>query len=487
MNKSREGLFISITSSAPRLPFMSGSMKRFLLSLFSILILLILSTRLPYAQEESEEVITEEVVIEIQGPEVLSVQDAVSIALADNRNIENAALEVSKAKDDVYAAKTRYFPIFDFSIYELYHLTEENLTFKEGAFGDFPSTGPIPPENTTISTAPDFTTYLTASVGQPLSQLYEISLLVKQRQVQEMLSDQELRASQQEVADRVKKEYYNILKSQSSLRAKDEKIVFLKSLSELVDRNVAVQRALEQDSLEVKARLAQVEYEHFVIENRLATEKERMNKLLGRDIETPFTVLEVPEAEPYVIDTEAAEEIALLQRPEIKSARLYIEFAENEVKLKKAKYIPEIGVEFSYIANFNIEVLPENIATVGVFAKYDIFQWGKKGKEVSKKKKAVLQAENDLDEAEAQVKIEVNSKIRDLEEASVLIGVTELEQIAAREKLRVTFNKYKVQEALLPDLLQAESDLEDKNENYEKAVLDYWTARANLEKALGEL
>lgn len=487
MNKPTPGLFISNTRSNPKLPLKSGYITHLFLIFISIPVYLISTLFITGQVSAEEEVISEEVIIETVSQEVLSVQDAVSIALVENRNIENAALEVSKAKDDVYSAKTRYLPIFDFSIYELYHLTDENFTFKEGAFGDFPVIGPVPPENTTIRTAPNFTTYLTASVGQPLSQLYEISLLVKQREVEEKLFDQELRASQQEIADRVKKEYYNILKSQSSLRAKDEKIVFLKSLSELVDRDVAVQRLLQQDSLEVKARLAQVEYERFVIQNRLATEKERMNKLLGRDIETPFTVLEVPEAEPYVIDTAAAEEIALLQRPEIKSAKLYIEFAENEVKLKKAKYIPEIGVEFSYIANFNIELLPENIATVGVFAKYDVFQWGKKGKEVSKKKKAVIQAENDLDEAEAQVKIEVNSKIRDLEEAAVLIGVTELEQTAAREKLRVTFNKYKVQEALLPDLLEAESALEDKNDNYEKAVLDYWTARANLEKALGEL
>jgi outer membrane protein len=442
---------------------------------------------LMYALNPGSTAISEEVVVEFVSKEVLTVQGAVSTALAQNRNIENAALDVSKAGDDIYAAKTKLFPEFDFSIFELYHLTDEAFTFKEGAFGDFPIIGPIPAENTTINTTPNFTTYLTASIGQPLSQLYEISLFVKQREVEQKLFDQELRASRQEIADRVKKEYYNILKSQSSIRSKDEKIVFLTSLSKLVDRNVAVERALEEDSLEVKARLAQVEYERFVLRNQLATQKERMNKLLGRDIETPFTVLEVPDAEPYVIDTEDAEDIALSQRPEIKSAKLYIEFAENEVRLKKAKYIPEIGVEFNYIANFNIELLPENIATVGLFAKYDVFQWGKKHKEVSKKKKAVLQAENELDEAEAQVRIDVNSKIRKLEESAVLIGVTELEQIAAREKLRVTLNKYKVQKALLTDLLEAESSLEDKNDNYEKAVLDYWTARADLEKALGEL
>lgn len=87
----------------------------------------------------------------------------------------------------------------------------------------------------------------------------------------------------------------------------------------------------------MKARLAQVEYERFVLQNTLATRKERMNKLLGRGIETPFTVVEVPGAEPYIVDMEAAEELALAQRPDIKSAQLYIEFTENEVRLKRAE------------------------------------------------------------------------------------------------------------------------------------------------------
>lgn len=176
---------------------------------------------------------SEEFGIEIQSAGVLTLQDAVSIAIAENPKIENAALDVSKAGDDIAVAKTKLLPELGFNIYELYHLTEEAFTFKEGSFGDFPIIGPIPSETTKIRTAPDFTTYLTASIAQPLSQLYDISLLVNQRRVERELFDQELRATRQEIADRVKKEYYNILKTQSGLRAKDEKIVFLTSLSKV--------------------------------------------------------------------------------------------------------------------------------------------------------------------------------------------------------------------------------------------------------------
>ncbi len=156
------------------------------------------------------------------------------------------------------------------------------------------------------------------------------------------------------------------------------------------------------------------------------------------------------------------------------------------MRIKKSKYIPEIGVQFQYTANLNVELLPENIATIGLFAKWDVFDWGRKQNEIAEKKKSVIQATNRLDEAKSQVLIDVNSKIRELEEAAVLIDVTELEQTAAKESLRVVMNKYNVQDALLQQVLEAESSLEEKNSGHQKAILDYWTARAELDKAIGE-
>ncbi len=431
-----------------------------------------------------EEVIEQEVVIEetLQ----LSLEEALVIAVAENPKIKNAFLEIKKADNAIWAIKTRLFPEFDFSLYEAYHLTEEAFEFNQGAFGDFPVIGPIPAENTSIETTPNFTTFITATASQPISQLYEISLLVKQREIQKAVSDQDFRARVLDIADEVKNEYYQILKTQSSLEAQNEKIVFLKSLLELVNRDVEQQRLLERDSLEVQARLARAEYRQFKLKNNLATQKEKFNNLLGRDIETPFSVAPVGFAAPFAVNVQEAEELALEQRPEIEIAELDIQFAENEVKVKKSKYIPEVGIQFQYIANLNVELLPENIATIGLFAKWDVFDWGRKKSEIAGKKKSLIQAQNRLDETTSQVLIDVNSTIRDLEESTVLIGVTELEQVAAKENLRVVMNQYKVQDALLTQVLEAESSLEEKNSNHEKAILDYWTARANLDRAIGE-
>jgi len=419
--------------------------------------------------------------------EVLTLEEALSMALSLNRRIYNAELQVEKADDKISAARTKLFPEFDFSLYEAHHFTEEAFTFQKGAFGDFRFIGPVPARQTKIATAPKYTTFLDFSITQPISQLYQILLVIKQKKVERDIFDEDLRSKQQEIADKVKKLYYDILKTESSLKATEEKIVFLAELDVLVDRYVQVQRALKSESLDVKARLGKVEYDAFRDGNTLATQKEKLNELLARDIETPFKVNPVPDAYPYMVNFDEAQEIALTQRPEVRAAVLNLLYAENEVTIKKSEYIPEISLAFQYSANFNIKLLPENIVTLGILLKWDIFDWGYRQKEIAEKRKSVLQAKNLLSESESQVRIDVNKSIRSLEETEVLIGVTRKDQAAKREKLREVMNKYKVDSALLQEVLEVEAALGEANNKYQQAVLDYWTSRANLEKALGEI
>ena len=51
--------------------------------------------------------------------------------------------------------------------------------------------------------------------------------------------------------------------------------------------------------------------------------------------------------------------------------------------------------------------------------------------------------------------------------------------------MRISVNKYKVQAALLSDTLQSQATLADTGYQYQQALLDFWTARAEYEKAIG--
>jgi outer membrane efflux protein len=110
---------------------------------------------------------------------VVTLEQAVALALQNNRLVHNAALEVDKATDRVAAARTRRLPAFDVYVLESYLLTPVDFTFEQGTFGTFPSTGPIPAKDTTIRTERQPTTLVSARVTQPLSQLYRIGLNVQ--------------------------------------------------------------------------------------------------------------------------------------------------------------------------------------------------------------------------------------------------------------------------------------------------------------------
>ena len=82
--------------------------------------------------------------------------------------------------------------------------------------------------------------------------------------------------------------------------------------------------------------------------------------------------------------------------------------------------------------------------------------------------------------------IDVNDKYRGLRQSRTQLRVARLAQETAIESLRVTKNKYAVQNVLLKDVLQGQVSLEQSNSDYQQALLSFWNSRADFERALGE-
>ena len=68
----------------------------------------------------------------------------------------------------------------------------------------------------------------------------------------------------------------------------------------------------------------------------------------------------------------------------------------------------------------------------------------------------------------------------------MLIAVSEASRDAAQQRLREVTNKYGQQEVLLRDVLQQQSATASAADNYQQALLGFWSAQAEFEKSLGE-
>jgi len=123
---------------------------------------------------------------------------------------------------------------------------------------------------------------------------------------------------------------------------------------------------------------------------------------------------------------------------------------------------------------------------VGLLLDWEPFDWGRKRHELAEKSKSVEEANLALKETEDQIAIEVGSKFRKLQEARQLVAIGRLAQETARENLRVAQNRYSQQASLLKDVLQVQTTLAQADNQYQQALLSFWNAKADFERALGE-
>jgi outer membrane protein TolC len=421
------------------------------------------------------------------GPEVLTLDQAISLALAHNRIVQNAMLEESKQRDGISISKTNLLPIFSINVLEAHLLQDVKLTFPAGFFGTFqPPIGLLPNVPKSLVTKAQWTTFAYGGVDQPITQLYRAHLGVKSQELSRDIAHQQLQLQRQTTSDDVKRAYYGLLQTQATLEATQEQTRLYRELDRVTDQYLQQQAALKADSLDVKTRLANSEYQEVVLRNTLATQKESLNNLLARDVRADFTLAPTPEVTTYTLDNDLARQKALAQRPEIQQARLKVQQAEYDRRVTKSLYMPDISATLRVVSPFDVQLSPTNIATAGFFLTWEPFDWGRKRHQLSQKSKTIDEARNGVAETESQVLIDVDNQFRRLQEAQALLKVTLLGVETEQERVRVVTNKYKQQASLLKDVLQEQTQLASANQQYQQALAQYWTARADLEKAMGE-
>jgi outer membrane protein TolC len=322
--------------------------------------------------------------------------------------------------------------------------------------------------------------------AQPLTQLRRVKLGVLIQGLSQQIAQEKLREQQQDITNQVKTAYYNLLQAQSGIEATEEALALLKEVNRVSNQALVEQVVLQGDVLDAQAGLAKTELDLVVLNNTSATLKEKLNELMGRDLSADFTVRGALEAEPFDMELAAARARALAQRPELREARLKKQQAEADYKSKKTEYIPDVSLIFTYLSFFNVSVLPRNITAAGFTLSWDVFDFGRKKQELLAKNHTIEQADAAIDETDAQIQLDVGNRYRKIKEATQQLRVASLSRDAAQERVRVGLNRYEQKTVMMKDLLQLQTSLAESSYKYLESLLAYWTARAELEKAMGE-
>jgi outer membrane protein TolC len=417
---------------------------------------------------------------------VLTLDRAVALAAAANRPVKIAEKDVDKASVELASVHTRRYPAFNLNLLQLRTFGSVDFFFPAGSLGNMPGVGPFPVADTTVHSENRFSTLMLFRVTQPLTQLKEIGLREKQLAISRDLAKERLRAQQQAASADVRQLYYGMLQTESAINASRDTLKLYQEVERVVGELVEREAALKGEVLNVKVRVAQEEQKLTVLGNTRTSLGEQLNLVMGRDVRTPIAVAPIPDLAEAEANLDDAQRRGLLNRPEIRQARLTLTQAEYDIQVAKAARIPEVAGTFTSLGFYNVDVLPTQVVGAGFVVNWELWDWGRKKRDAAVKTTARDQAALAVTEAENRVLVDISARFRKVQEARGVLRIAQLAQDAARENLRVLTERLQQQAALPKDVLQGQATLSETQEQYRQALLAFYNAKADFERAVGE-
>jgi outer membrane protein TolC len=417
----------------------------------------------------------------------LTLEQAVEQAVANNSSLKTASLETSRVANDLAATRTKRLVSTQVTALGAQLVTKPSVTFPAGSLGVYDATGPIPATNQKVEIARKPVGTVDVSLAQPLSTQYQLHLQLKALELGLEGTRQDQAKTRLEIVDQVRRAYYAVVEAQSALDSLQASLPYYQESHRLALENRGKETILESDLLNADATLLKTQNAIADASGRVASASEKLNDLMGRDIHTQFRVTAIGDADAGLDTPEAMEARALQNRPDVKKAKLQVQQANYDARAKKAEYIPEVNLAFDYFTTANFEdVMPRNLGTVGVSLKWEPWDWGRKHQEYEEKRAKEEQAKVGVGATERAVLLEVRNGRRQLENARRQLTLSNASERAARQKLKEVQEQVKRETALSRDLFQAQSELASADSQQQQALTEFWKARADLKKAIGE-
>jgi outer membrane protein len=416
----------------------------------------------------------------------LTLQQAIAQALDHNRTVQAAAAEVTRAGYQYRAAATQRLPQFSVLANGGELVTRPGLSFPAGSLGRLSDGSLLPATDTRIEAARRPAAFLFAQVNQPLTQQHRIGLQLAGIATEKAIAAERRRESEQDIVNQVRRVYYSIVSAESRLASAQENVRLYRELDRVTGERLLQQVSLKADALDMRGQLAEAEYNALVLRDQIADSKEQLNILMGRTADTPFEVSALEEISDMPLDVKSAQRQALENRPEIRQAALEVRRANLSRRAKLAEYIPDLSVNISYLSFFNVNsTFTSNIASAGLQVQWEPFDWGRKRREAAAIAEQGTEAKLRESEMRANVMAQIDAAWRRVREARALLAVARTKQESAREAMRETQIQFEQQAALLQNVRQRQASKARADESVESALAQFWSARADLDKAIG--
>ncbi len=418
----------------------------------------------------------------------LSLQQAIDLALQQNRDIKLAQLGVIDSEHKKEIARSAYFPHIK-NESSILHITElAGVEIPAGAFGTHPDTGPIPGQNLFLDQGA-LTSYTSGTgLDQPFTQMFKIHESNRAAIADINTAKIQVNQAQNEVALKVRQLYYGILIAQLKQQAAEEEVAA--SRVKLQESTDAVKQGSALDVAVLESRASFLDAGQTALTQKLQIHDlmVTLDDLLGLPLTTDLQL----DADTSVasVPTPSREEciqIAQQHSPDIQSAEQAVVKAKAGLGAAKDAYIPDITGLARYSYQSGVPLLVHNFGTFGVSFSYDLFDGGRRNSQIKDSRTILSQAQLNLAKVEEEVAVQVESAYDRVEQLQNLVSVAQEVLQARTEAARLTDRQFEQNAALASARAEAHAKALSARASSLEANLGLSLAQGELKKTIGEL
>ncbi len=414
----------------------------------------------------------------------LDIEDAIGIALENNRDVKNALDETRKADYQILEAASGAMPQVDGFV------TGEKV-LKPMVF-----VIQMPDEDGNMTTnrlkvGTDYTMNVGASLTQPLYVGGKVGTALKAAKIYKSISDYSLKAVQQSVVSGVVQAFNTVILHKETLRISGESLEQAEHHLENVKNLYETGSATEYDLLRAKVNVSNLKPNLIEAENNVEIALMKLKEIMGIKPNMPITVngsFSEPDTSLFQL---ASRETAFQYRPDLIASKETVDLYDKNIRITKGDFLPVLtaGSTFQYAGNMDElkynarDWTPYWVANVNL--SFPIFSGLKNYSKYKQAKVDHLKARTDYRKKRDATEIEVKQAVMNLRKAVEKISSQRMNVDEAQKAVDMAESLFRNGKATQLEVLDTQLALEQAKTNMATALYEGKVAEIMLKQSLG--
>ncbi len=286
---------------------------------------------------------------------------------------------------------------------------------------------------------------------------------------------------------RVKEAYYAVLRAQQFMDVQQKRVEQLEAHLQETRLHLKAGTAAPFDVLRAETEVADAKQGLISAQNGVELAKAAFNNTLGRDLSAAVE-LDEP-GPPQIVDLQLASclDSACTNRPEVLKMQSQQALAQDMVHIARQGSKPQVNLNWQMNHSLSTTMFNPRPSswTAYLTVSMPVFDGGKTRAAVNQAKADANSVKLGYDQTVLAVKLDTQQAYLSLNESREKISVAQKALEQARESMRLAQVRYKAGVSTQVEVFDAQTALTQAETNHVNAVYDYYTALAQLEKAVG--